>query len=54
VDFLMPFDSIDVGDELPPDAEALALWQGVQALAGQARFKELKRGRTGPPTMPPI
>jgi len=23
-------------------------------LAGQARFKELKRGRTGPPTMPPI
>jgi len=41
-------------DELPPDAEALELWQGVQALAGQARFKELKRGRTGPPTMPPI
>jgi len=41
-------------DELPPDGEAVELWQGVQALAAQTRFKELKRGRTGPPSMPPI
>ena len=41
-------------DEVPDDAEAVELWHGVQVLAAQERFKELKRGRTGGPRVPPI
>ena len=39
-------------DELPDETDALDLWRGVQVLAGQDRFKELKRGRRGRPRMP--
>lgn len=39
-------------DELPDAAAATDLWQGIQTLARQDRFKELKRGRTRGPRMP--
>src|SRR5688572_20278835 len=32
-------------DEVPDEVEAIELWHGVQVLAAQDRFKELKRGR---------
>jgi Mycothiol-dependent nitroreductase Rv2466c len=41
-------------DELPDEAASADLWCGVQLLAREERFKELKRGRNDSPRMPAV